>query len=206
MALANRAGDAAAAKLKTDAEARQAEITAQAERENNYQSAMAAAQSAYSRKDFSEAIKNADAALLNHAGDTNAIALKAKAVDGRDLAEVKASIARGDLVKARSLCAAHLGNPDFDELAKQVVVKASDKLDTDLEVYMVCFGLLDPKKAKTPEAKRETQLLGEFANEDKDQWQHKVDVLREAFNAAGRLDPDRVKKLGDLKKAVSQHL
>ena len=71
---------------------------------------------------------------------------------------------------------------------------------------MVCFGLLDPKKAKTPEAKRETQLLGEFANEDKDQWQHKVDVLREAFNAAGRLDPDRVKKLGDLKKAVSQHL
>ena len=206
VALANRAGDAAAAKLKTDAEARQAEIAAQAERENNYQSAMAAAQSAYSRKDFSEAIKNADAALLNHAGDTNAIALKAKAVDGRDLAEVKASIARGDLVKARSLCAAHLGNPDFDELAKQVVVKASDKLDTDLEVYMVCFGLLDPKKAKTPEAKRETQLLGEFANEDKDQWQHKVDVLREAFNAAGRLDPDRVKKLGDLKKAVSQHL
>jgi len=144
--------------------------------------------------------------LAIRSGDAVATDLKQKAADGRDLQDAQASFNRGDLGKVKSLCAAHAGTPAFDDLAKQLIAKAADKYETELELYMVRFGRLDPKNAKTPEARRETLWLGELPIQQRDQCQRDVELLREAFKASGRLDSDRDKKLGDLKKAIDQHL
>lgn len=207
-ALANKPADAAAAKLKTDAEARQAEIAAQAERDNNYQSAMAAAQSAYSRKDFSEAIKNADVAQLNKFGDAEAAGLKKKAAEGKDLLEVQACIESGDLDKARSLCVAHAGTPAFDELARKIVENTSDKLDDELELYRVWFGQLEPANAKSSKAREAKKMppgdLGFGPKSQREVYLKLVEKLRAGFKNSGRLDKEHLKNLDELKQAINE--
>ncbi len=207
VALTNRATDAAAVKLKSDAVARQAEIVALAERDKNYESAMAAAQSAYSRKDFVEAMKNADVALLNKAGDTDAAGLKTKAAEGKELAEVQAFIESGDLDKARSLCLAHAGNPAFDTLLPKIVENTTGKLDEELEVYLVEFGQRKPANAKSTKAqavkKMEWSDLGFGPKSQREVFLSEVEKMRAGFKNSGRLDKAHLKDLDDLKQAIN---
>ena len=79
-ALAIKSPDEAATKLKNEAQARQQEIiAAQAERDREYQAALAAGQKAYALKDYDTAIKQAEVALANMPGDVTATKLQENA-------------------------------------------------------------------------------------------------------------------------------
>jgi len=205
-ALNSQPNDAAATKLKYDAQAAQQAIQAQAERDARYRELMTSAQSAYDDKDYANAIGRAEAALAVRPGDSAAMGLQKKAGDDRDLQNAQGCVDRGEFEKAKTLCSLHAGNPAFDELAGKVTDKELVGLNAELEVYLVRFGLLDPKKAKTTEAQHETQWFGELPIQQRDQCLTDVEVLRKAFQSSGRLDAIREKQLNELKKAINNHL
>jgi serine/threonine protein kinase len=78
-ALTIKFGDAAALKLKNDAEAQQGEVSAQAERDRKYKEAMDVGQAEYVRKAYGAAVDQADAALANRPRDAAALDLKGNA-------------------------------------------------------------------------------------------------------------------------------
>ena len=205
-ALALQAADASALKLKDEAVAAQQAILVQATQEQGYQQALAVAQSALEGKDYTKAIAQADAALIIRTGDASALTIKKSAVEGKDLQEVKGYINSGEFEKAKALCASHAGTPAFDELLNTLGGKVADKYETEFEVYLVHFGLLVPKNAKSAQAQGESKWMGELPIQQRDLCFREVEVLRAAFKASGRLDAARDKKLNDLKKAINDHL
>jgi tetratricopeptide (TPR) repeat protein len=111
-ALGYRANDAAATKLKTDAEAGQRNALAQAERDRNYQTAISAAQTALERNDFTNAIARAEVALGYRPNDMTAAQLKANGEAG--LKNVLAQAERDrNYQTAISAAQAALGRNDF---------------------------------------------------------------------------------------------
>jgi hypothetical protein len=202
-ALAVRGADPAATKLKKNAEAKIDELR---DMEQRYQAALKSGQAAFDRGDYATAVAQADAALAVRATDPAAMELQKKARDDKDLQDAQTCIDRGEFEKAKFLCSAHAGTPAFDELAGKVKAKEAARFDTELEVYLVRFGLLDPKKAKTNEARQETQWLGELPIQQRDQCLTDVEVLRKAFQSSDRLDTVREKQLNELKKAINNHL
>jgi hypothetical protein len=205
-ALLNKPGDVAATKLKNDAQTRQSELAVQAERDKNYRTAMDAGQTAYDRGDYNTAVVQADAALVVRGADPAAMELRKKARDDKDLQDAQTCIDRGEFEKAKFLCSAHAGTPAFDQLAGKVKEKAAERVGTELEVYLVRFGLLDPRNAKTYAARQETQWLGLLPIQQRDQCLKDVEVFRAAFRASGGLDAAREKQLNELKKAINNHL
>ena len=201
-ALIVRPNDAAATSLKQKAQA----ALAQAEQDARYGQTMSSAQAAYVAKDYSNAIAQAQAAQAIRPGDAAATTLHNQASQDADLQNAQACLARGELDKAKLLCSAHAGVPAFDALANQIKAQQTDKFDVELEVYLVRFGLLDPRKAKTPEAQRETQWLGELSIQQKDQSLKDVEAIRAAFQAAGKMDATRGKQLDELKASINDHL
>jgi hypothetical protein len=81
--LGYRANDQAALKLKSDAETGQSNVAARAEREANYQKAMAAGNEALKNEDFTSALKQAGVALGYRANDPAALKLKTDAETGQ---------------------------------------------------------------------------------------------------------------------------
>lgn len=206
VALNLRTNDTTATKLRNDAQAAQREILAQAERDARYRELMNSAQAAYDGKDYPNAIARAEAALAIRPGDPAATGLQKKASDDKDLQNAQTCVDRGEFEKAKNLCSAHAGTPAFDELARKVKDKQAAGFDTELEVYLVRFGLLDPKKAKTNEARQETRWLGELPIQQRDQCLTDVEVLRKAFQSSDRLDAVHEKQLNELKRAINNHL
>ena len=90
VALSSKSGDAAATKLKNEAQARKTEI---AEREGKYQAAMEAGQKAYDLKDYDTVIKQAEVALANKSPDEAATKLKNEA-QTREQEEIAAQAER----------------------------------------------------------------------------------------------------------------
>jgi hypothetical protein len=205
-ALNLRTNDAAALALKNNAITAQAAISAQTEIDARYTNFMNGAQAACDAKDYPKAIQLSGAVLALRPGDLTAIALQKKANDGEDLQNATAFAGHGQFDAAQKLCQAHAGNPDFDALAGRLKVLATATVNAELEVYLVRFGLLDPKKAKTSQARKETEWLGELPIEQRDQCMNEVDVMRKAIQSAGAMDPATEKQLDELKKAIDNHL
>ena len=79
LAMVIRAGDADAARLKTDAERAQQEIAGAAEADAKYKQAMTAGRAAYEQKNYANAVAQAHAALSVRPGDAEAAKLIADA-------------------------------------------------------------------------------------------------------------------------------
>ena len=159
-ALLIKLGDAAATKLKNGAQARQSEMAAQAERDKNYRAAIEAGQSAYDRKDYTEAIKQADAALLNKPGDAAATKLKNGAQTRQSEMAAQAerdknyqvamqsgqtAFARGDYASAMTQADLAMASKPNDEAARRLNTDAAAKksqLDTlDMQLEELCIEL-----------------------------------------------------------------
>ena len=206
LALASKPNDEAARQLRTEAKAQQDAAQAAAQRQKDYDRAIQSGQAAFDRGDYATAVAQAAAALAVRGTDPTATELQKKARDTKDLQDAQTCIERGEFEKAKSLCSAHAGTPAFDELAGKVKDKEVERVGTELEVYLVRFGLLDPRKAKTYAARQETQWLGQLPIQQRDQCLKNVEVLRTAFQASGGLDAAREKQLNELKKAINNHL
>jgi serine/threonine protein kinase len=140
-ALAERFGDPAAGALRSDAQARKAEIALRAERERKYQAAMAAGRTALGRHDFGVAIEQADAALANRTGDAEATALRADAQTQLDaalerernyqaaMAEGRSDYSQRHFGRARVQAALALGIKPGDPEATKLGKDAQRQLD-----------------------------------------------------------------------------
>ncbi len=163
-ALQLRSNDAGATALKNEALAAQQAIAAKASQDEQYSNLMSSAQSADDGKDYTTTIAQTESALAIRPGDATATDLRKRAMDAKDLlsAESLAS-ASGQFAQARDLCLAHAGTPAFDDLAARMKNLIARKYNTDLEVYLVQFGLLNPGKATTTDARQETELMGDLS-------------------------------------------
>jgi serine/threonine protein kinase/formylglycine-generating enzyme required for sulfatase activity len=122
-ALVNRPGDVAATKLKNAALTCQNDMTAQAERDRKYQASMDAGQSAYDRKDYGTAIRQADTALANRPGDVAATKLKNEA-QARQQEEISAQAEREREKKFTE--ALDAGQSAYDQKDYDTVIKQAE--------------------------------------------------------------------------------
>lgn len=76
VALTNEPGDAEATRLEADAQAQARAVADAAARRRNYTAAMTAGHAAYSKRQYSQAVSDADTALANAPGDAQATQLK----------------------------------------------------------------------------------------------------------------------------------
>lgn len=215
VALGIKPDDAAAAKLKRETEARRREIAAEAERESDFQRAIAGAQAAFDRKEYSSVIAQANTALEIKAGDSTATDLKARATVAKDLEEAQAAFEQGQLDKALALTAAHPGNEAFSSLADKIRERKSqqddqsgkkrlDELDTQLEILLVRFNILrarDPK-IRSQAARDATPIVGSISAQ-REEYLQLVNNLEQQLRAGGWLEAeDRDKNLKRLKEGI----
>ena len=135
-ALAIKAGDLKAAELKSDAQARKAEI---AERERRYNVAMEAGQKAYDLEDYDTTITQAEAALANKAGDAKATKLKNDALARKtEIAESAAAVAAGQQAYDRNEFVTAIKQAD-----KALVIRGGDaaarKLKNDAQMALAAL-------------------------------------------------------------------
>jgi hypothetical protein len=93
-ALAMKAGDGDATKLRDDAQARRGQVAAQAALDRKYRDAMEAGRKAFGQGDFVTAIVQAEAALAVKAGDGDATKLRDDAQAKREQAAAQAELDR----------------------------------------------------------------------------------------------------------------
>lgn len=204
-ALQLRSNDAGATALKNEAMAAQQAIAAKASQDGQYSNLMSSAQSAYDGKDYTTAIAQTESALGIRPGDPAAVDLRKRAMDAKDLSNAESLIKIGQFAQAKDLCLAHAGTPAFDDLATGMKTLIARKYDADLEVYLVQFGLLDPGKATSTQARNATELIGDLPNDQRDRCLNYVSFLKKTFQAAGSLDAARAKQIDDLVKAINEH-
>jgi len=126
-ALAGKPGDETAAKLKSDAQTGQGEMTAQAERNQKYGEAMAAGRAAYGRRDYDTAIAQAEAAAAVKLGDEAALKPKgdAQARQGEIAAAAERERKYGEAMAAGQ---AAYDRRDYDTAIAQADAAAAVKL------------------------------------------------------------------------------
>ena len=115
-------------------------------------------------------------------------------------------------VKARLSDVAFQKKPPFTALAawaetqKQIAPRQSlEKLDSDFEVMLVWFDILDPAKAQFSEARTNVPIRGQILPEEADRCAAKAKYLEIQFKKGGWLTPAREKNLKELKKAIVYH-
>jgi hypothetical protein len=204
-ALQLRSNDAGATTLKNEAVAAQQAVTAKASQDGQYSNLISSAQSAYDGKDYTTTIAQTESALDIRPGDPMATDLRKRAMDSKDLSNAESLIKIGQFAQAKDLCLAHAGTPAFDNLAVRMKTLVAQKYNTDLEVYLVQFGLLDPRKAMSAQARNATELIGDLPNDQRDRCLNYVSFLKKTFQAAGSLDAARAKQIDDLVKAINEH-
>jgi sporulation protein YlmC with PRC-barrel domain len=140
VALAIKAGDGPATKLRTDAQTQLDMANNAKAQEEKYQAAMTAGQAALGRKEYAEAIKQAEVALAIKAGDGPATKLRTDARTQLDMAD-NAKVQEQKYLAAVTAGQAALGRKDYAEAIKQadlaLTIKAGDgpatKLRTDAQ-------------------------------------------------------------------------
>lgn len=125
-ALNLRTNDAAALKLKSDAEAGQRNALAQVEQDRNYKLALEGGQAALDKKDYPRAIQEADRALGYRANDPAATQLKADA--GARQKEAQAQAERDQNYRqAMATGTAALGKNDYTNALNQADIALSHR-------------------------------------------------------------------------------
>jgi hypothetical protein len=176
------------------------------------QNAFDDASSRFAKGDYSfiEQLKN-----QSYSGKKPFADLLDKAVEeNRVLEELKAlkQATNWTAVKTRLADVAFQSKPPFTDVAKwaetqrQIAPKQSlEKLDSDFEVMLVWFDLLDPAKAQSSEARTNAPIGGQILPKEADRCASKADYLESQFKKGGWLTPAREKNLKELKKAIRYH-
>ena len=140
VALGCRANDAAALKLKTDAEAGQKSVSAQVQRDENYTKAMTAGKAALARNEYAQVITEAERALSYRANDPAANTLRLDAQKKQAEAQTQVEQER-NFKQAMAAGSTALKGNDLTNALKQAELalgyratdKAALKLKTDAE-------------------------------------------------------------------------
>jgi hypothetical protein len=211
-ALQAKPGDQAAAELKASAQSAKQGVSTQDSQEDKFKKTLGAAQSAFDSKDYATASQQADLALSFRANDSGALELKQRSSQIKDLQDAQAHVDRGEYAQAMALCAAHPGVDAFTAIVEQIKKKQLNDLDSNLELYLVWFGVLNSKDAKTAkaqsaDARRKAQDLAmeELPIQDVNYYLSLADGLERAYKAGSWLDDERKKNLNALRKSIQNH-
>jgi uncharacterized protein YjbK len=118
-------------------------------------------------------------------------------------------------VKAKLAAVAFQNKPPFAALAAwaetpptpgDIAPKQSlEKLDSDFEVMLVWFNILNPAKAQSSEAQKKSPIPGRIGPEEGDSYAAMAQDLESRFKQGGWLTPPREKNLKKLKDAIRYH-
>jgi hypothetical protein len=168
-ALTIRFGDAAALKLKNDAQARQAEVAAQTERDRKYKEAMDAGQAEFDRKAYAAAVDQAGIALANRPEDAAAMDLRNNAQ--ARVSEVAAQAER-DRRYAEAIAA---GQKAFGRKAYKTAVVQAEAALAARPGDAAALGLSGDAKARLSE------LIAQAERDRK--YEEAMDAGQKAYNA-----------------------
>ncbi len=192
-ALSLKPNDAAATKLKSDAENQMAAAAATAQKERIYQAAMEAGQAAFAKGEWQAALDQANVALAQKPGVAAAEQLKASAqariIETTDLVQAETQLARGNYAGVVDLCDKHATGEAFQKLRKQADEEQSalDAARQQLaagdyafvaELQSRSYASKAPFQQVISAAKSETAALAELqAMKDQGNWRGVLDRL-----------------------------
>ncbi len=226
-ALKMKPDDSPAKQLRKDAQDQLAAAQAKLEQEQKYQVAMTAGQDALRRKDYTNAMTQADQALKLKPDDSTAKQLRKDAQDQLAAGQAKQeqeqkyqaamtagqeALRRKDYTNALAQAEVALKLKSADPAALELKNEATKKpappsmanYDRQLEVYEVVFQLRKESPTIVQQDGKPAQALRRGSQLDLQFKTSIVENLRSQYRAAGGIDADREARLQKLEKALRE--